>query len=186
MNGCKISNCWLIHEEIHSLQCMRKCSCSNASGVNTLSQQQRTSHAPNVRSHGQEPSVWYTWFGMTVLLSEMNRRFIFIWNVAHRRMTRYDEKQVIVVVPDPAVAGTSRACILAWISSDAWGVPPTQADTWSVSRTHSGFGQQSVSVSFWPHKRRFLSRLSRTRTADWKKNTRHEEKCSNTIHALIN
>lgn len=40
-----------------------------------------------------------------------------MWHIV--RMTRYDEKQVTVAVPDPAVAGTSRACILAWISSDA-------------------------------------------------------------------
>lgn len=35
----------------------------------TWSQQQRTSQAPAVRLQGQGPSGWYTWFGITVLLS---------------------------------------------------------------------------------------------------------------------
>lgn len=51
-------------------------------GLLTLSQQQRTSHALNVRSQGQDPSGWYTWFGMIVLLSEMHRTFLLVKNVA--------------------------------------------------------------------------------------------------------
>ena len=39
----------------------------------TLSQQQRTSHTLSVRSQGQDPNGWNTWFGMTVLLSEIYR-----------------------------------------------------------------------------------------------------------------
>lgn len=41
----------------------------------------------------------------------------------------YSETQDSFELPDPGLAGTNRACILAWISSDAWGVPSTQADT---------------------------------------------------------
>lgn len=140
--------------------------------VNTLSQQQRMSHALNVRSQGQGPSGWYTWFGMTVSLSEMER-FIFIRNVILQVLTSSAWRPVMIRtwvsfdLPDPTFAGYSWACILAWISSDAWGVSPTQADTRRASRTHSRSGQQSASVSFSPHKRRLLFSLSWTRTAVW-------------------
>lgn len=43
------------------------------SHVQTLSQQQRTSHTPVVRSQGHEPNGWNTWFGMTVLLSKVTQ-----------------------------------------------------------------------------------------------------------------
>lgn len=101
--------------------------------------------------------------------------FYYLEQTEHLSLTeKYNESHPlywVVKLPNPGFAGTSRAGILAWMSSDARGVPFAQAVTWTVSRTHSGRGQQSMSVSFSPHRRRFLSSRSWTRITVCKAHT---------------
>lgn len=135
---------------------------SKVSHVQTLSQQQRTSHIPAVRSQGHEPNGWKTWFGMMVLLSKVKM----IQSVSALSKW-YIMKQIQSEWPDPVVAGNTRACMTAWTSRDAWGAPPTQADTWRVSRTHSRLEQQSGFVPFSAHRDRLRFSLRWTRTTAW-------------------